>query len=64
MGMRDAVVLEGQTISIEGVNYIIKNFYFMPGTNCLYVGLSTPQNTTINYAFEKLLPYLSQQIKL
>jgi len=64
MGMRDAVVLEGQTISIEGVNYIIKNFYFVPGTNCIYVGLLTSQNTTINYAFEKLLPYLSQQIKL
>jgi hypothetical protein len=62
--MRDAVALEGQTISIEGVDHVIKNFYFVPNTNYLYVGLLTPQNTTINYAFEKLLPYLSQQIKL
>ena len=62
--MRDAVALEGQTISIEGVDHIIKNFYFVPGTNYLYVGLLTPQNTIINYAFEKLLPYPSQQIKL
>ena len=62
--MRDAVALEGQTISIEGVDHVIKNFYFVPDTNYLYVGLSTPQNTIINYAFEKLLPYLSQQIKL
>jgi hypothetical protein len=62
--MRDAVALEGQTISIEGVDHIIKNFYFVPNTNYLYVGLLTPQNTTINYAFEKLLPYLSQQITL
>ena len=62
--MRDAVALEGQTISIEGVDHIIKNFYFVPNTNYLYVGLLTPQNTIINYAFEKLLPYLSQQIKL
>lgn len=62
--MRDAVALEGQTISIEGVDHIIKNFYFVPDTNYLYVGLLTPQNTIINYAFEKLLPYLSQQIKL
>ena len=62
--MRDAVALEGQTISIEGVDHIIKNFYFVPGTNYLYVGLSTPQNNTINYTFEKLLPYLIQQIKL
>jgi hypothetical protein len=62
--MRDAVALEGQTISIEGVDHIIKNFYFVPDTNCLYVGLSTPQNTIINYAFEKLLPYLIEQITL
>jgi hypothetical protein len=62
--MRDAVALEGQVLKIEGVDHVIKNFYFVPNTNYLYVGLLTPQNTTINYAFEKLLPYLSQQIKL
>jgi hypothetical protein len=62
--MRDAVALEGQTISIEGVDHIIKNFYFVPDTNYLYVGLLTSQNTTINYAFEKLLPYLIEQITL
>jgi hypothetical protein len=62
--MRDAVALEGQILTIEGVDHVIKNFYFVPDTNYLYVGLSTPQNNTINYTFEKLLPYLIQQIKL
>jgi len=62
--MRDAVALEGQILTIDGVDHVIKNFYFVPDTNYLYVGLSTPQNNTINYTFEKLLPYLIQQIKL
>ena len=62
--MRDAVALEGQIIKIEGVDYIIKNFYFITGTNYLYVGLLTPQNNTVNYSFEKLLPFLIEQIKL
>jgi hypothetical protein len=62
--MKDAVALEGQILKIEGVDHVIKNFYFVPNTNYLYVGLSTPQNNTINYTFEKLLPYLIQQIKL
>jgi hypothetical protein len=64
MVMRDAVALEGQIIKIEGVDHIIKNFYFITGTNYLYVGLLTPQNNTVNYAFEKLLPFLIEQIKL
>ncbi len=62
--MKDAVALEGQILTIDGVDHVIKNFYFVPDTNYLYVGLSTPQNNTINYTFEKLLPYLIQQIKL
>jgi hypothetical protein len=62
--MRDAVALEGQILTIDGVDHVIKNFYFVPDTNYLYVGLSTPQSNTINYTFEKLLPYLIQQIKL
>jgi hypothetical protein len=62
--MRDAVALEGQILKIEGVDHVIKNFYFVPNTNYLYVGLLTPQNITINYTFEKLLPYLIEQIKL
>ena len=62
--MRDAVTLEGQILTTEGVDHIIKKFYFVPGTNRLYVGLLTPQNTNINYSFERLLPYLIEQIKL
>jgi len=62
--MRDAVALEGQILKIEGVDHVIKNFYFVSNTNYLYVGLLTPQNITINYTFEKLLPYLIEQIKL
>lgn len=62
--MRDAVVLEGQTIIIDSVDHIIHSFYFVPGTNYLYVKLTTPEKNTVNYAFEKLLPFLIEQIKL
>lgn len=62
--MRDAVGLIGKTIQIKEINYIIKDFYFVPGTNYLYVGLMKSDNVTVNYRYEDLLPYLIEQIKL
>ena len=62
--MRDAVGLIGKTIQIKEINYIIKDFYFVPGTNYLYVGLQKSDYVTINYRYEDLLPYLIEQIKL
>lgn len=62
--MRDAVALEGQLIEIDGEIHTIKTFYFVPGTNYIYVGLTTPQKSQVNYSLEKLLPYIIKQTKL
>ena len=62
--MQDAVGLIGKTIQIKEINYIIKDFYFVPGTNYLYVGLMKSDYVTVNWEYEDLLPYLIEQIKL
>ena len=62
--MQDAVGLIGTVVQIKEVNYIIKEFYFVPGTNYLYVGLTHDEITTVNWSYENLLPYLIEQIKL
>jgi len=62
--MRDAVGLIGKTIQIKEINYVIKDFYFVPGTNYLYVGLMKSDYVTVNWRYEDLLPYLIEQIKL
>ena len=62
--MKDAVGLIGKTVQIKEVNYIIKDFYFVPGTNYLCVGLIKFDYTIVNYKYEDLLPYLTEQIKL
>jgi hypothetical protein len=62
--MRDAVGLIGKTVQIKEINYKIKDFYFVPGTNCLYVGLMKSDYVTVNWRYEDLLPYLIEQIKL
>lgn len=62
--MQDAVGLIGRTVQIEETKYKIVNFYFVPGTNYLYVGLIKSDYTIVNYKYEDLLPYLTEQIKL
>jgi hypothetical protein len=61
--MQDAVGLIGKQIQIKEINYRIKEFYFVPGTNYLYVGLKSDY-VTVNWKYEDLLPYLIEQIKL
>jgi len=62
--MQDAVGLIGTVVQIKEVNYRIKEFYFVPGTNYLYVGLTYDGITTVNWNYENLLPYLIEQVKL
>ena len=62
--MQDAVGLIGKTVRIKEIDYTIKGFYFVPGTNYLYVGLTFGETTTVNWKYENLLPYLIEQIKL
>jgi len=62
--MQDAVGLIGKIVQIKEVNYTIKDFYFVPGTNYLYVGLTPDGKVTVNWRYENLLPYLIEQIKL
>ena len=62
--MQDAVGLIGKQIQINELNYRIKEFYFVPETNYLYVGLIKSDYVTVNWRYEDLLPYLIEQIKL
>jgi hypothetical protein len=63
--MRDAVGLIGKIVQIKGINYVIKDFYFVPDNpHSLYVGLQMSNYVTVNYRFKDLLPYLIEQIKL
>jgi hypothetical protein len=58
--MRDATSLIGKFINLkQDVPYIIDNFQF----SCkgeLYVTLRKPDNNTVNWRYEELLPYLKQ----
>jgi hypothetical protein len=62
--MQDAVGLIGKTVQIKEITYKIKNFYFVPSTNRLYVGLEYSGIGVLNYNYKDLLPYLVKQIKL
>jgi hypothetical protein len=62
--MRDAVGLIGKTVQIKEITYKIKNFYFVPSTNRLYVGLEYSGIGVLNYNYKDLLPYLVEQVKL
>jgi hypothetical protein len=62
--MRDAVGLIGKTVKINEIKYKIKDFYFVPSTNRLYVGLKPSKYTEVNYDYKDLLPYLDEQVKL
>ena len=60
--MQDAIDLIGRTLVIEEVAYKVKSFYFVPGTNLLYVGLQTPNKGVMNWRYEHLLPYFIEQV--
>ena len=62
--MRDAVGLIGKTVQIKEITYKIKDFYFLPNTSILYVGLEYSGIGVLNYNYKDLLPYLVEQIKL
>ena len=62
--MRDAVNLLDKFLQINEVKYKIKNIYFVPGLNKLYLGLQKPDQVVINYLYEDLLPFIIEQIKL
>ncbi len=62
--MRDAVGLIGKTLKIKEIKYKIKDFYFLPNTSILYVGLKQSGCGVVNYDYKDLLPYLVEQMKL
>ena len=62
--MQDAVGLIGKTVQIKEITYKIKNFYLVPSTNRLYVGLEYSGFGVLNYDYKDLLPYLIEQVKL
>ena len=62
--MQDAVGLIGKQIQIKEINYKIVEFWFVPGTNLLYVGLQKADKVVVNWRYEDLLPCLTEQIYL
>ena len=62
--MRDVVGLIGKTVQIKEITYKIKDFYLVPSTNRLYVGLEYSGFGVLNYDYKDLLPYLIEQVKL
>jgi len=60
--MQDAIGLIGRYIQIKEITYKIKDFYFVPGTNLLYVGLQKADKVVINWRYEDLLPYFIEQV--
>jgi len=62
--MQDAVSLIGKLINVNGKLLTVKTFYFVPGTDRIYVGMATADHTYINYPIENLIPYFQNQIKL
>lgn len=67
--MQDAVDLIGKTVYIGALDYKIVKVYFVPDAitseHSLYFGLSRHnENTTVNYSYWSLLPYIKKSIKL
>ena len=62
--MQDAVSLIGKLINMNGQLLTVKSLYFVPGTDRIFVGMTTAGHTYINYPIEDLIPYFQNQIKL
>jgi len=67
--MQDAVSLIGKKVTIEEEILEIVSVHFVPQAvspkHYIYFGLLKPNNKgVVNYAYEAILPYLVEQIKL
>ena len=62
--MRDAVGLVGKEIIINEIVRVIEDFYYVPDSHSLYVKLRNPDESSVNYRYADLQPYLGQQIRL
>jgi hypothetical protein len=62
--MRDAVGLVGKEIIIDDIVRVIEDFYHVPGNYNLYVKLRNPDESSVNYRYADLQPYLMEQVKL
>jgi hypothetical protein len=62
--MRDAVGLVGKEIIIDEIVHVIEDFYYVPDSHNLYAKLRNPDESSINYRYADLQPYLMEQVKL
>jgi len=66
--MQDAVSLIGKKLIIEEEILEIVNVYFVPQAvsprHDIYFGLKTTDKGIVNYSYDVILPFLTQQIKL
>jgi hypothetical protein len=62
--MRDAVGLVGREIIIDEIVCVIEDFYHVPGNYNLYVKLRNPDQSSVNYRYADIQPYIMEQVKL
>lgn len=60
--MRDSISLLSKTLIINNEIYVIENFHVVYQTNELYVSLKHKTKGWVNFQYEKLLPYIKEQI--
>ena len=58
--MQDAVGLIGKTIEIDLDKYTITNMHYIPGSDMVYVSLST-EDYTMNIGLDRLTSLLKEQ---
>jgi len=63
--MRDTVSLIGKAVTINNIEYLIKDFCYLPNNDTLHVKVSNlkEKNTTINFSYLDLLKSLKEQTR-
>jgi len=63
--MRDTVSLIGKAVTINNIEYLIKDFCYLPNNDTLHVKVSNlkEKNTTINFPYLDLLKSLKEQTR-
>jgi hypothetical protein len=58
--MQDAISLIGKTIEIDLEKYTISNLHYIPGTDAVWVSIST-EEYSMNIGLDRLITLLKEQ---
>ena len=63
--MRDTVSLIGKLVTINEIEYLVKDFCYLPVNEKLYVKMVNPKKKkhTINFPYSDLLEFLKTQTR-